>query len=242
MGLIPAHAGNTEKISSLNLTSWAHPRSRGEHVIPERRRGYPLGSSPLARGTRHRRHQSPESNGLIPARAGNTRRVPPPGVQGGGVGGLIPARAGNTLQVRGARRGSGAHPRSRGEHGCVHGRVMRFHNLGLIPARAGNTWCWYTEAPVTGAHPRSRGEHRAALARLKTLTGSSPLARGTLVTHLCDNPLCGLIPARAGNTLCLVKLICHDLGSSPLARGTRGVLATLTATVGLIPARAGNTV
>ena len=199
MGLIPAHAGNTEKISSLNLTSWAHPRSRGEHVIPERRRGYPLGSSPLARGTRHRRHQSPESNGLIPARAGNTRRVPPPGVQGGGVGGLIPARAGNTGVRFGVLMGAWAHPRSRGEHATGKGR---------------SPWFW----------------------------GSSPLARGTLVTHLCDNPLCGLIPARAGNTLCLVKLICHDLGSSPLARGTRGVLATLTATVGLIPARAGNTV
>ena len=218
MGLIPAHAGNTEKISSLNLTSWAHPRSRGEHVIPERRRGYPLGSSPLARGTRHRRHQSPESNGLIPARAGNT------GVRFGVL------------------MGAWAHPRSRGEHATGKGRSPWF--WGSSPLARGTRVRPRPRyaLPQSRAHPRSRGEHVVLVHGGSGDWGSSPLARGTLVTHLCDNPLCGLIPARAGNTLCLVKLICHDLGSSPLARGTRGVLATLTATVGLIPARAGNTV
>ena len=197
MGLIPAHAGNTEKISSLNLTSWAHPRSRGEHVIPERRRGYPLGSSPLARGTRHRRHQSPESNGLIPARAGNTRRVPPPGVQGGGVGGLIPARAGTTGVRFGVLRGAWAHPRSRGEHATGKGRspwfwgssplargtlqpgIQRAKVAGLIPARAGNTLTSSSKADTFRAHPRSRGEHRLATDANGQYLGSSPLARGT---------------------------------------------------------------
>ena len=222
MGLIPAHAGNTEKISSLNLTSWAHPRSRGEHVIPERRRGYPLGSSPLARGT--------------PA------GCPPPGVQGGGVGGLIPARAGNTGVRFGVLMGAWAHPRSRGEHATGKGRSPWF--WGSSPLARGTRVRPRPRyaLPQSRAHPRSRGEHVVLVHGGSGDWGSSPLARGTLVTHLCDNPLCGLIPARAGNTLCLVKLICHDLGSSPLARGTRGVLATLTATVGLIPARAGNTV
>ena len=92
VGLIPAHAGNTEKISSLNLTSWAHPRSREEHSSTARISKPPPGSSPLARGTRHSRTTARVSPGLIPARAGNTERTRP-----------TPTRV-------------GAHPRSRGEH------------------------------------------------------------------------------------------------------------------------------
>ena len=180
MGLIPAHAGNTEKISSLNLTSWAHPRSRGEHVIPERRRGYPLGSSPLARGT--------------PA------GCPPPGVQGGGVGGLIPARAGNTGVRFGVLMGAWAHPRSRGEHATGKGRSPWF--WGSSPLARGTRVRPRPRyaLPQSRAHPRSRGEHVVLVHGGSGDWGSSPLARGTLVTHLCDNPLCGLIPARAGNT------------------------------------------
>ena len=91
-GLIPARAGNTSIYVIYAGSLWAHPRSRGEHQ--------PLtvyvytrpGSSPLARGT------------------------PPPRVMGGASNGLIPARAGNTSR-RTAHRASGwAHPRSRGEH------------------------------------------------------------------------------------------------------------------------------
>ena len=92
------------------------------------------GSSPLARGT---------PNKLDPEHISN---------------GLIPARAGNTVEHLGSFRFGWAHPRSRGEHvtflyGNLHDagssplargtrrRRKLCHRVpGLIPARAGNTF------------------------------------------------------------------------------------------------------
>ena len=91
-GLIPARAGNTEKISDVDLTNWAHPRSRGEHGGVSETEFLGEGSSPLARGT------------------------PMNPVEAKRAGGLIPARVGNTVQsvIKSVRQR--AHPRSRGEH------------------------------------------------------------------------------------------------------------------------------
>ncbi len=117
----------------LSVSTRAHPRSRGEHLVPCAGGPFVLGSSPLARGTRG-------------------------GGEGdGGVVGLIPARAGNTRLGNERPRPVGAHPRSRGEHRywelitpnilgssplargtrLFYDRVMEKN--GLIPARAGNT-------------------------------------------------------------------------------------------------------
>ena len=93
-------------------------------------------------------------------------------------------------------------------------------------------------------------------------SGSSPLARGTLLFHHLVDSVHGLIPARAGNTGlqpgCDRALWAHPRsrgehryssvktprpgGSSPLARGTRRKESTGDDGDGLIPARAGNTV
>ena len=94
LGLIPARAGNTMCLTSRLRIGWAHPRSRGEHLLD----GLPLnvsggssplargtlrvtvavgpleGSSPLARGTRLIHEEGSAGLGLIPARAGNTVR------------------------------------------------------------------------------------------------------------------------------------------------------------------------
>ena len=112
--------------------------------------------------------------------------------------GLIPARAGNTPEGRSVREVSGAHPRSRGEHpvrwvllsrlmgssplarGTLAAIVSVFFAIGLIPARAGNIQTHPETGGFFRAHPRSRGEHRQAMIDQVTLTGSSPLARGTL--------------------------------------------------------------
>ena len=72
-GLIPARAGNTTMKIIKSKTHRAHPRSRGEHIIWDMAYGIALGSSPLARGTRHSRRRVRLHGGLIPARAGNTR-------------------------------------------------------------------------------------------------------------------------------------------------------------------------
>ena len=154
-GLIPARAGNTSFPNDGAGIPWAHPRSRGEHEPCLCTQGSRRGSSPLARGTRSRPATPTSKSGLIPARAGNTwcwyTEAPV----------------------------TGAHPRSRGEHVVlVHGGsgdwgssplargtpLIPAHQaaaVGLIPARAGNT-----------------GASTAALCA-STISGSSPLARGT---------------------------------------------------------------
>ena len=91
-GLIPARAGNTCIVHDSGVVERAHPRSRGEHDGAGHFGFLRLGSSPLPRGTR-----CFLSGGVV-------------------SDGLIPARAGNTSTSHQARVVLGAHPRSRGEH------------------------------------------------------------------------------------------------------------------------------
>ena len=111
------------------------------------------------------------------------------------------------------------------------------------------------------AHPRSRGEHGTHKLFAQCGEGSSPLARGTLSVLRLRATLRGLIPARAGNTVCglcrprgcrahprsrgehsffTIGIIALG-GSSPLARGTQLSCCCRIPMLGLIPARAGNT-
>ena len=155
--------------------------------------------------------------------------------------------------------GLGSSPLARGTHAVV---VAEVGGVGLIPARAGNTPNGTLWKYSTRAHPRSRGGHPSTKAKLYDVSGSSPLARGTLEARgRCAGRL-GLIPARAGNTWLIgfrfSSLRAHPrsrgehapgsgafefaLGSSPLARGTQGGVRVEISNNGLIPARAGNTV
>ena len=92
LGLIPARAGNTALHWLQARHDGAHPRSRGEHLSHGGGVREDEGSSPLARGT---------------------PRLQPPRWH---IMGLIPARAGNTRRGRAKWWWSWAHPRSRGEH------------------------------------------------------------------------------------------------------------------------------
>ena len=216
-------------------SSRAHPRSRGEHNIYVANIIKQLGSSPLARGTLLLNRLGISVQGLIPARAGNT---PPP------VPSLTPY--------------GGSSPLARGTPRHLH-RDCRPN--GLIPARAGNTWSVRSGVCCIRAHPRSRGEHHRIARCICLWTGSSPLARGTLVRISESAPMSGLIPARAGNTKpgrlrrasCRAHprsrgehITCAEyedlaMGSSPLARGTHESSWIFPHRMGLIPARAGNT-
>ncbi len=51
LGLIPARAGNTGYGFCGADHAWAHPRSRGEHLLIFEQGERGVGSSPLARGT-----------------------------------------------------------------------------------------------------------------------------------------------------------------------------------------------
>ncbi len=70
--LIPAGAGSTRRRGRGPCCRGAHPRWRGEHVLPLASRRARVGSSPLARGARLHRHLLAGQAGLIPAGAGST--------------------------------------------------------------------------------------------------------------------------------------------------------------------------
>ena len=109
--LIPARAGSTVRPPSRRRCSWAHPRSRGEHVVSQTVTVPSGGASPLARGARDRPGTPRPARGLIPARAGSTARTAPA----------------STI-----RR---AHPRSRGEH--HEHRVAHLLTAGSSPLARG---------------------------------------------------------------------------------------------------------
>ena len=192
--LIPARAGNTLQVTAQAFITAAHPRSRGEHFVVAHGVQFRCGSSPLARGTLHDALDAVRAERLIPARAGNTSLT-----------------CASLLAVP-------AHPRSRGEHAdaqekkeavegsspLARGTLINaddfVHGLRLIPARAGNTALCRLSCRLNAAHPRSRGEHLANSLKLCYVTGSSPLARGTLLIFGAGAGIPRLIPARAGNT------------------------------------------
>ena len=171
--LIPARAGNTDRILPGCRFARPHPRSRGEHRRSVSIYALTGGSSPLARGTLTAACCAVTLSRLIPARAGNTPEDLPP------------------------NQHCPAHPRSRGEHAdtpaapvnvtgsspLARGTQQRLHLIQrcvrLIPARAGNTTCRVIRIITPPAHPRSRGEHPYWCSLLKSPFGSSPLARGT---------------------------------------------------------------
>ncbi len=89
---IPAGAGNTERGKGWTDKAAVHPRWRGEHAIQIATVEIASGSSPLARGTRIRRHTTATWRRFIPAGAGNT-----------------PSAFSNLYRIT-------VHPRWRGEH------------------------------------------------------------------------------------------------------------------------------
>ena len=130
---IPAHAGNTVRISCNEVRYSVHPRPRGEHLIGIKDGNLYSGSSPPTRGTRKSRND-----------CSCLRR-------------FIPAHAGNTPRLRSGDRKTAVHPRPRGEHNRAaekaqtingsspptRGTLLALPVLPLvprfIPAHAGNT-------------------------------------------------------------------------------------------------------
>ena len=195
-GLIPARAGTTTVFEPCGTGPGAHPRSRGDHGTAQPNLDNYKGSSPLARGPPRNAQAPQEQPGLIPARAGTT---------GGdlhvdALAGAHPrSRGDHPNSTRGAENLTGSSPLARGPP--VNSSAHRSER-GLIPARAGTTLVKKFFLTCAGAHPRSRGDHLVSWTGLMALWGSSPLARGPRVLRLPQSPRPGLIPARAGTTLC----------------------------------------
>ena len=233
----------------------AHPRSRGENLIPTVMQLSSVGSSPLTRGKLEDMCGVSLSRGLIPAHAGKT----PTGARGPASCRAHPRSRGENRWGRGfAGREAGSSPLTRGKRlasrVCI---VIR----GLIPAHAGKTVLRVLRAGACAAHPRSRGENHPPQAGTRRYHGSSPLTRGKLHLRGVRPRVRGLIPAHAGKTARRAHI--HDLGaahprsrgenasiadrrsrargSSPLTRGKRDTSVFVTQVIRLIPAHAGKT-
>ena len=105
------------------------------------------------------------------------------------------------------------------------------------------------------------GEHSSRHDHCGCIQGSSPRVRGTLFAVSVVVSSLGIIPACAGNTLCIDGIglptrdhprVCGehesivdtsliDVGSSPRVRGTLLIILSEIGWVGIIPACAGNT-
>ena len=193
-GIIPARAGFTGRRATVSTPRLDHPRSRGVYRDTVMAPRMVAGSSPLARGLPDREVGRVGGGGIIPARAGFTRR---------------PAR-------RGRRRRD--HPRSRGVYSTGHGRprptrgssplarglpyhVSATRNFRrIIPARAGFTDPHGLRVGGAGDHPRSRGVYRGDPTISAGTLGSSPLARGLQMKDFSFDATWWIIPARAGFT------------------------------------------
>ena len=75
LGIIPARAGFTNVVWYGSDEAWDHPRSRGVYFLDDFRTQISIGSSPLARGLPPISVRRITSAGIIPARAGFTRRI-----------------------------------------------------------------------------------------------------------------------------------------------------------------------
>ena len=217
----------------------------------------PTGSSPRARGAR-------------------------PGAHGRGRGrgrGIIPACAGSTCRRACPCAATRDHPRVRGEHKRLirhdppgHGSSPRARGApaqadalgegrGIIPACAGSTVAVSGAGPEPADHPRVRGEHCRMNRPSRSITGSSPRARGALYDRRPGFGVSGIIPACAGSTTRGFppttvrrdhprvrgehgpRLLRHQecRGSSPRARGAHRHRRARRLPPGIIPACAGST-
>ena len=192
-GSSPLARGLRGATPPLSTGSTDHPRSRGVYCSSSHCRSIAQGSSPLARGLLTHRHHTLAPQRIIPARAGFTRRPPPPQPpspdhpRSRGVY-MTPTTLAETSR--------GSSPLARGLRG---GGVDRAAHRRIIPARAGFTpsppssatssaWIIPARAGFTARgrrpggrrrdHPRSRGVYGACGRPLSPGQGSSPLARG----------------------------------------------------------------
>ena len=253
--IIPARAGFTMGAWRSRPRTPDHPRSRGVYRAERIEDDEEFGSSPLARGLLLAEHPHREEDGIIPARAGFTRR-----------------------RLR-RRRRSRDHPRSRGVYtltatglgeqqgssplarGLRQMLILFCAGDGIIPARAGFTDRHRASRGAAQDHPRSRGVYASTTGAAPSRAGSSPLARGLPALRRILSSRAGIIPARAGFTGVAADPLlpggdhprsrgvypagshcgAWPWGSSPLARGLPQGASGVVLGGRIIPARAGFT-
>ena len=133
--------------------------------------------------------------------------------------------------------------------------------IRIIPARAGQTWWEISCACLCTDHPRACGANLSASVVQSDAGGSSPRVRGKRLAVVGAEPVCRIIPTRAGQTPTGSKSrkaasdhpracgansvrtpVQHlDRGSSPRVRGKPVEALAGCGRLRIIPARAGQT-
>ena len=176
------------------LATGDHPRTRGVYVTWTLDEVERSGSSPHARGLRHRRGAQRRRDGIIPARAGFTGAPWPSSSSRWDhprTRGVYPG----PMTAPSARDGSSPHARGLLRTDSDTTRVGR-----IIPARAGFTLSCCSLLGLGGDHPRTRGVYAGQVRRRRDTPGSSPHARGLRPAYHPRPGRHGIIPARAGFT------------------------------------------
>ena len=171
-----------------------YPRGCGEHFFGVHSMKELLGLSPLARGTRVLDNSVPQQTRFIHARAGNTILL----YHGIFTAAVYPRSRGEHKQQRKLTAiFGGLSPLARGTRPYRCGTEVKPR---FIPARAGNTQDGLNTVAEFTVYPRSRGEHGILSISPSSVSGLSPLARGTQPGGVVIALVLRFIPARAGNT------------------------------------------
>ena len=254
-GIIPAHAGLTERPKESLIVMGDHPRACGAHLPVARARYHLQGSSPRMRGSPARAHAARVHRGIIPAHAGLTLHVVVHASQDGDHPRACGAHAATWVDNI---LGAGSSPRMRGSP-VTAGEVVVC--IGIIPAHAGLTTTTMTATRSSRDHPRACGAHELACTLTYCLPGSSPRMRGSPSPTYSSPGKRWIIPAHAGLTggysSCSHAYGDHPracgahantatsfspgLGSSPRMRGSRRAKRRQRSGAGIIPAHAGLT-
>ena len=213
-GIIPACAGNTSGTTDSTATYGDHPRMRGEHHTPVRKRRRRQGSSPHARGTLVVRLPTGDGDGIIPACAGNTRCRCDCRLHHGDHPRM---RGEHIANVDGGPDMQGSSPHARGTLPIVKQYVFRD---GIIPACAGNAAASARPRCQSRDHPRMRGEHQLRADSGGGLRGIIPACAGNTDVSLTPRPEAGDHPRMRGEHENREPNDNAVGGSSPHARGT----------------------
>ena len=232
---IPARAGNTLSAKAWRGPWTVHPRSRGEHQTGGGAAPLPGGSSPLARGTLRSTSDPRCPLRFIPARAGNTPRLP----SSQSYSPVHPrSRGEHPGHADSLRRENGSSPLARGTP-CIHASTSA--SFRFIPARAGNTASTPPRPGPRPVHPRSRGEHpRRTLIEVFGFR-FIPARAGNTTSESWLKNAAAVHPRSRGEHRDEMKEEPKHTGSSPLAREHRRDMGRAGDGPRFIPARAGNT-
>ena len=193
--IIPAHAGNSPRMSAAVPCSADHPRACGELSTRSLTSASRSGSSPRMRGTPIPQGSVAVQHRIIPAHAGNSSRAwgCPSTVTDhpracGELRNPVPAEVPDF----------GSSPRMRGTRGRL---LPSRPRQRIIPAHAGNSSHSQEPGPRQPDHPRACGELSSRIPLDSVSRGSSPRMRGTRWQPHVLQAGVRIIPAHAGNSL-----------------------------------------